>query len=131
MEIDIITLKIDKLLQIAPWLPTPENLSTLMKNLSKHKNYIYAYERFYEWLGQCNKAKNTLEELIENLEPLKKEYEEKLDNDLKKEIPADLTCPHCGADHTRLMRVVSQTYGFCIHEVVIYCCVCGKEVEQN
>lgn len=84
METDIITEKIDKLLQIAPWLPTPENLSSLMKNLSNHKNYIYAYERFYEWLGHCNKVKKTIEELLENLEPLKKECEEKLNNGLKK-----------------------------------------------
>ena len=84
MKTDQITKKIDKLLQIAPWLPTPENLSSLMKNLSNHKNYTHAHECFYQWLGQCNKAKKTLEELLEHLEPLKKEQEEKLYNDLKR-----------------------------------------------
>ena len=131
MNTDQITEKIDKLLQIAPWLPTPENLSSLMKNLTNHKNYTYAHECFYQWLGQCNKAKKTMEELLENLEPLKKEQEEKLNNDLEKEIPVDLTCPHCGADHTRLRRVVTQSFRFWTFEVVIHCCVCGKELEQN
>lgn len=131
MKIDQITEKIDKLLQIAPWLPTPENLSSMMKNLTTHKNFIYAHECIYQWLGQCNKAKRTMEELLENLEPLKKEQEEKLSNELKKEIPVDLTCPYCGADHTRLRRVVTQTYRFCTFEVVFLCCVCGKEFEQN
>ena len=30
MKTDQITEKMDKLLQIAPWLPTPENLSSLI-----------------------------------------------------------------------------------------------------
>lgn len=131
MKTDQITEKIDKLLQIAPWLPTPENLSSLMKNLSNYKNYKNAHECFYQWLGQCNKAKNILEELLENLEPLKKEQEEKLYNDLKKEVPVDLTCHHCGAGHPWLMRVIKNLYRFWTPEVVIHCCVCGKELEQN
>lgn len=34
-------------------------------------------------------------------------------------------------DHTRLRRVVTQSFRFWTPEVVIYCCVCGKELEQN
>ena len=47
MKTDQITKKIDKLLQIAPCLPTPENLSSLMENLTNHKNYTYAHECFF------------------------------------------------------------------------------------
>ena len=131
METDQITEKIDKLLQIAPWLPTPENLSSLMKNLSNHKNYRYAHECFYQWLGQCNKAKKTLKELLEILEPLKKEQEELLKKECEEAIPSNVSCPQCGADHTKLIRVVTQNFKTLSSEVVIHCCVCGKEMDKT
>lgn len=130
MKTDKITEKIDKLFQIALWLPTPKSLSSLMENLTNHKNYTYAHECFFQWLGQCNKAKKTLEELLENLEPLKKEQEELLKKECEEAIPSNVSCPQCGADYTKLIRVVTQNFGTLSPEVVIHCCVCGKEMDK-
>lgn len=120
----------DELMKGTCYLPNPIQIRHLLDNMSKYDNYVYAYEVFYQWVGQCEKVKKLMKIILENLEPLKNEQYESLTKEYETTVPSDLVCFHCGADYTKLMRVIDQNSETWKQEVIIHCNNCGKTLDK-